>query len=151
MILPKPDNIADPTADPIYLTSLSSINSLSPVPTSPLSPALQTYPYYGKRHLPTAVTIKDNIVILNVNSNRARVSHGFLARLFGVLDSFGIVVDLISTSEVHVSLAIDGMSEGEDGGDTCGVKGKKVLDRIVAELQKCGTVGFSILLFLSFS
>lgn len=68
-----------------------------------------------------------------------------------MLDSFGIVVDLISTSEVHVSLAIDGMSEGEDGGDTCGVKGKKVLDRIVAELQKCGTVGFSILLFLSFS
>lgn len=142
VILPEPDNIADPTAEPINLTSLSSINSLSPVPTSPLSPALQTYPYYSKRHLPTAVTIKDNIVILNVNSNRARVSHGFLARLFGVLDSFGIVVDLISTSEVHVSLAIDGVSEGEGSGDTCSGRGKKVLDRIVTELQKCGTVGF---------
>ena len=144
MILPEPDNVADPTADPINLTSLSSLTSLCSVPTSPP----QSYPYHGKRRLPSAVTIKDNIVVLNVNSNRARVSHGFLARLFGVLDSFGIVVDLISTSEVHVSMAIEGMSEGEGGsGDSakCGAGGKKVLDRLVAELQKCGTASLSFI------
>ncbi|KAL4073673.1 Aspartate/glutamate/uridylate kinase [Scleroderma citrinum] len=135
VILPEPDNIADPTADPIDLSSLPSINSLSSVP---ISSTLQTYPHLGKKRLPSAVTIKDNIIILNVNSNRTRVSHGFLARIFGVLDSFGIVIDLISTSEVHVSMAIEDMFEGECNGSSS--SGKKVLDRAVAELQKYGTV-----------
>lgn len=52
--------------------------------------------------LPTAVTIKDDIVVLNIHSNRKTISHGFLARIFGTLDRAGVVVDLISTSEVHV-------------------------------------------------
>jgi len=66
--------------------------------------------------------------VLNVNSNRKSVSHGFLAGIFGTLDKFGVVVDLISTSEVHVSMAIgDGL-------------GKMVLDRLVKELKKSGTV-----------
>ena len=81
-----------------------------------------------RRRLPTAVTIKEHIVILNVNSNRKSVSHGFLAGIFGTLDRFGVVVDLVSTSEVHVSMAI------EDG------LAKKVLDRLVNELRKSGTV-----------
>lgn len=77
---------------------------------------------------PTAVTIKENIVVLNVNSNRKSVSHGFLAGIFGVLDRFGVVVDLISTSEVHVSMAIE---EGVE---------KKALDKVVRELKKYGSV-----------
>ncbi|KAI0701996.1 aspartate kinase [Cytidiella melzeri] len=77
---------------------------------------------------PTAVTIKESIVVVNVNSNRKNVSHGFLAGIFGVLDKFGVVVDLISTSEVHVSMAI------EDGME------KKALDKVVRELQKYGGV-----------
>ncbi|KAH8101893.1 aspartate kinase [Cristinia sonorae] len=81
-----------------------------------------------EQKLPTAVTIKENIVVLNVNSNRKSVSHGFLAGIFGVLDRFGVVVDLISTSEVHVSMAI------EDGVQ------KKILDKVVRELRKSGTV-----------
>ncbi|KAI0088997.1 aspartate kinase [Irpex rosettiformis] len=75
---------------------------------------------------PTAVTIKENIVVVNVNSNRKNVSHGFLAGIFGVLDRFGVVVDLISTSEVHVSMAI------EDG--------EKRVSKVVKELQKYGSV-----------
>ncbi|KZT27990.1 aspartate kinase [Neolentinus lepideus HHB14362 ss-1] len=81
------------------------------------------------KRLPTAVTIKENIVVLNVNSNRKSVSHGFLAGIFGTLDKFGVVVDLISTSEVHVSMAIE-----EQGLD------KKVVDRLVKELRKSGSV-----------
>ena len=57
------------------------------------------------------------------------MSHGFLAGIFTTLDRFGVVVDLISTSEVHVSMAI------EDAGFS-----KKVLNRLVAELEKAGTV-----------
>ncbi len=54
--------------------------------------------------MPTAVTIKDSIIVLNIHSNRKTISHGFLARIFGTLDRAGVVVDLISTSEVHVSV-----------------------------------------------
>lgn len=54
--------------------------------------------------MPTAVTIKDSIIVINIHSNRKTISHGFLARIFGTLDRAGVVVDLISTSEVHVSL-----------------------------------------------
>lgn len=76
----------------------------------------------------TAVTIKERIIVLNVNSNRKSVSHGFLAGIFTTLDRFGVVVDLISTSEVHVSMAI------EDG------LIPKIMDRLVRELRKSGTV-----------
>ena len=86
--------------------------------------------YHQRKKLPTAVTIKEHIIVLNVNSNRKSVSHGFLARIFGTLDRFGVVVDLISTSEVHVSMAI------EDG------LPKRVLDRLVNELRKSSTVSF---------
>lgn len=66
--------------------------------------------------------------MINVNSNRKSVSHGFLAGIFGTLDRFGVVVDLISTSEVHVSMAI------EDA------LAQKLLDRLVSELKKSGSV-----------
>ncbi|KAG6018331.1 hypothetical protein E4U43_003780 [Claviceps pusilla] len=55
---------------------------------------------------PTAVTIKDHISVINVHSNKRSLSHGFFARVFSILDKYAISVDLISTSEVHVSLAI---------------------------------------------
>ncbi|KAF9265345.1 aspartate kinase [Marasmius fiardii PR-910] len=78
--------------------------------------------------LPTAVTIKENILVININSNRKSVSHGFFAGIFGTLDRFGVVVDLISTSEVHVSMAIEGSLA------------PKLLDRLVRELKKNGMV-----------
>lgn len=83
---------------------------------------------HQSRRLPTAVTIKERIVVLNVNSNKKSVSHGFLARIFGTLDRFGVVVDLISTSEVHVSMAIeDNLS-------------RKIMNRLLSELQRSGSV-----------
>ncbi|KAI0044317.1 aspartate kinase [Auriscalpium vulgare] len=81
-----------------------------------------------RRKVPTAVTIKEHIVVLNVQSNRKSVSHGFLAGIFGTLDRFGVVVDLISTSEVYVSMAIEDVLD------------RKRLSRIVRELEKIGTV-----------
>jgi aspartate kinase len=85
--------------------------------------------------LPTAVTIKERIYVLNINSNRKSVSHGFLAGIFGTLDRFGVVVDLISTSEVHVSMAIQGGGLGQGGLDW------RTLERLVKELEKIGSVG----------
>jgi len=86
--------------------------------------------------LPTAVTIKENIIVLNVNSNRKSVSHGFLAGIFGTLDRFGVVVDLISTSEVHISMAIEGKPAS------------RFLDRLVTDLKETGTVCFIYITFM---
>ena len=85
-------------------------------------------PVMGQRKLPTAVTIKDNVLVLNVHSNRKTVSHGFFAKIFGTLDKYGVVVDLISTSEVHVSMAM-----------AAGLR-PRTLEKVKADLQKVGTV-----------
>ncbi|KAJ4167690.1 hypothetical protein NW754_011508 [Fusarium falciforme] len=68
------------------------------------SPKLESDHRKPKR--PTAVTIKDHISVINVHSNKRSISHGFFARVFSILDKHSISVDLISTSEVHVSMAI---------------------------------------------
>ena len=98
----------------------SGIFSSSTLPTDDLA--------NKPRKLPTAVTIKDDIIVLNVHSNRKTISHGFFARIFAVLDRYGVVVDLISTSEVHVSMAMNGSFK------------RGQLERIKDELQTVGTV-----------
>ncbi|KAK2791516.1 Aspartokinase [Emmonsiellopsis sp. PD_33] len=55
---------------------------------------------------PTAVTAKHKILVINVHSNKRSLSHGFFAGIFSVLDKWRLSIDLISTSEVHVSLAL---------------------------------------------
>lgn len=59
-----------------------------------------------QKKLPTAVTMKKDIHLLTVHSNRKSLSHGFLASVFQILDQHELAIDLISTSEVHVSLAL---------------------------------------------
>jgi aspartokinase len=93
----------------------------------------------SRQRLPTAVTIKERIVVLNVQSNRKSVSHGFLAGIFGTLDRFGVVVDLISTSEVYVSMAIEDVLD------------RKLQARLVRELEKIGIVRFFLLSFARLS
>lgn len=60
------------------------------------------------RRRPTAVTVKDNIWMLMVRSKQRSLPHGFLAKIFGMLDRHGIEVDLISASEIGVSMAMEG-------------------------------------------
>lgn len=67
----------------------------------PSDPSLRKKP---KR--PTAVTVKDKISIINIHSNKRSIAHMFLARVFSILNQQRISVDLISTSEVHVSIAV---------------------------------------------
>lgn len=65
---------------------------------------------------PTAITIKRNILVLNVHSNKRSLSHGFFAKIFSVLDHRRLSVDMISTSEVHVSMAIHSEAAWYGGG-----------------------------------
>ena len=68
--------------------------------------ALSSSFFEKKRRGATAITTKNDIVVLNIHSNKKTLSHGFLAQIFTILDKFKLVVDLISTSEVHVSMAL---------------------------------------------
>lgn len=78
---------------------------------------------------PTAVTIKDKISVINVHSNKRSISHGFFAKVFSILDRRQLSVDLISTSEVHVSMAIHSPNIPDE-----------VLHRAKEELEECGEV-----------
>jgi aspartate kinase len=78
---------------------------------------------------PTAVTIKDKIIVINVHSNKRSISHGFFAKVFSILDKQQVSVDLISTSEVHVSMAIHAANITDEE-----------LERAKVELEVCGEV-----------
>lgn len=82
-----------------------------------------------KKRSATAITAKQDIVVVNIHSNKKTLSHGFLAHIFTTLDKFKLVVDLISTSEVHVSMALQ-ISDDEE----------KALKNAIKELTKMGTV-----------
>src|SRR5436305_6543556 len=56
---------------------------------------------------PRAVAVKRNIAVVHMASNKILGAHGFLARLFAIFEELEISVDLITTSEVSVSVTID--------------------------------------------
>ncbi len=56
---------------------------------------------------PRAVAVKRGITVVHMTSNKMLGAHGFLARLFGIFEELEIAVDLITTSEVSVSVTID--------------------------------------------
>lgn len=75
--------------------------------TPPHPPEMLSASYFEtKRRGATAITTKSDIVVLNIHSNKKTLSHGFLAQIFTILDKYKLVVDLICTSEVHVSMAL---------------------------------------------
>jgi aspartate kinase len=65
---------------------------------------------------PTAVTIKRNIMVLNVHSNKRSLWYNYFANIFTTLKKWRLTVDLISTSEVHISMAIHSESAFLSGG-----------------------------------
>lgn len=61
-----------------------------------------------------AISFKENIIVINVFSMKMLNSFGFLTRLFEIFGKYEISVDLISTSEVNVSLTVDSDSRLEE-------------------------------------
>jgi len=72
-----------------------------------------------------AIAAKDGITAINIKSSRMLLAYGFLRRIFEVFESFKTPIDMITTSEVAVSVTIDDLSH---------------LDQIVEELSRFGTV-----------
>ena len=72
-----------------------------------------------------AVAAKDGITSIRIKSSRMLMAYGFMSQVFEVFERYKTSVDLVTTSEVGVSLTIDN---------------PKRLDDIVTELKKFGTV-----------
>ena len=67
-----------------------------------------------------SIACKKNIALVNIQSTRMLMAHGFLRRIFEIFDRHETPVDMIATSEVSVSLTIDNFGK---------------LDTIAAELR----------------
>jgi aspartate kinase len=55
----------------------------------------------------TAVASKNGVTVVDITSTRMLMAHGFLSRLFSVFDRFRTPVDVVTTSEVSVSVTVD--------------------------------------------
>jgi aspartate kinase len=72
-----------------------------------------------------AVAAKDGITVLRIRSDRMLMAYGFMRRIFEVFEAYKTPIDMITTSEVSLSLTIDDQ--------TC-------LDDIVKSLGSIGIV-----------
>jgi len=72
-----------------------------------------------------AVAAKDGITAIKIKSGRMLLAHGFLRKVFEIFESYQTSIDMITTSEVGVSVTIDNT---------------KRLDEILNSLKKLGTV-----------
>lgn len=72
-----------------------------------------------------AIAYKSGITVVNVTSTRMLMAYGFLKKIFDTFEHFKVPVDVVSTSEVSVSLTVDETSALWD---------------IVTELKKIGEV-----------
>jgi aspartate kinase len=72
-----------------------------------------------------AIAAKDGITAVNIKSSRMLLAYGFLRRVFEVFEKHRTPVDMITTSEVAVSVTIDNASS---------------LPAIIEELEMIGTV-----------
>ena len=54
-----------------------------------------------------SIAVKKRLTIVDVVASRMLMSHGYLRRIFEIFDKHQMAVDLVSTSEVSVSLTVD--------------------------------------------
>jgi aspartate kinase len=55
----------------------------------------------------TAIACKRDVTVVDITSSRMLMAHGFLRRLFEVFERFKTSVDVVTTSEVSVSVTVD--------------------------------------------
>ena len=55
----------------------------------------------------TAIACKRDVTVIDILSSRMLMAHGFLRRIFEVFDRYQVPVDVVTTSEVSVSVTID--------------------------------------------
>jgi aspartate kinase len=61
-----------------------------------------------------AVAAKDGICAINIKSDRMLLAHGFLRAVFEIFERYKTSIDMITTSEIAVSLTIDNIKHLKD-------------------------------------
>jgi aspartate kinase len=61
-----------------------------------------------------ALACKRDVTVVDITSTRMFMAHGFLRRLFEVFERFKTAVDVVTTSEVSVSVTVDNTKHLED-------------------------------------
>ncbi len=72
----------------------------------PSSPGTIISSLHGTADL-TAIAAKDNITAIKIKSGRMLMAYGFLKKVFEIFERYETPIDMITTSEVAVSLTID--------------------------------------------
>ncbi|WP_081211202.1 aspartate kinase [Salegentibacter sediminis] len=72
-----------------------------------------------------AISAKDGITAIKIKSNRMLMAHGFLRKIFEVFDRHQTAIDMITTSEIAISLTIDD---------------NRNLDKIIEEIEDYGEI-----------
>ena len=72
-----------------------------------------------------AIAAKDGITVIRIVSSRMLLATGFLRKVFEIFETYKTSIDMVTTSEVGVSMSIDN---------------KTHLNEIISELKKYGTV-----------
>lgn len=72
-----------------------------------------------------AVAAKDGITVIRIHSARMLMAYGFLRKVFEIFEEYRTPIDMITTSEVAVSLTVDNDTN---------------LEKIEAELKSLGTI-----------
>jgi len=72
-----------------------------------------------------AVAAKDNISVLRIRSDRMLMAYGFLRKVFEIFEAYRTPIDMITTSEVAVSITIDN---------------SEFINKIAKDLRELGTV-----------
>jgi aspartate kinase len=72
-----------------------------------------------------AVAAKDNITAIKIKSGKMLLAHGFMRRITEIFENYQTSIDMLSTSEIGISMTIDDNHN---------------LDLIVDDLKKYGTV-----------
>ncbi|KAL8835477.1 MAG: hypothetical protein Q9170_003310 [Blastenia crenularia] len=92
---------------------------------------------------PTAVTVKQQITVVNVHSNQKVDSPEFLAKICTILAAHALAVDLFEKNECHVSLAVHSKSSlvsTTHGGENKYLIENEDLKNAVRELEEYGVV-----------
>jgi aspartate kinase len=76
----------------------------------------------------TAIAAKDGIVAIKIRSSRMLLAYGFMRKVFEIFEKYKTPIDMITTSEVAVSLTIDDTAH---------------LTQIMDEINQFGNVDFT--------
>lgn len=90
----------------VYPAQLSGIPIWLKNTMEPTKPGTKIAKELDKREF-TAVAAKDGITAIKIKSGRMLLAYGFLRKIFDIFERYKTPIDVITTSEVAVSLTID--------------------------------------------